>query len=245
MNQGYEDVAVIIPARIGSTRLSNKPLQLIGKQTMIEHVLTRVQKTGIQNLYIATDSEEISSVVTKKGFTAIMTSPDCKTGTDRVYEAFKKLPNYDKINYIINVQGDMPFINGSVISEIVTGLRNNHFDIITPVVKVDEEIASSLSNVKVVITKSNKALYFSRSLVPNGSKDFFYHVGIYGFKAKALEKFVSLEQTLNEKSENLEQLRALDNDMTIGVCYSNEIPISVDTEEDLTKAREFFAKNNL
>lgn len=238
----HNDVVVIVPARLGSTRLHNKPLQIIGNQTMIEHVLARIQKIGISNLYVATDSEEISSLVMKRGFEAIMTDNDCPTGTDRVYEAFKKLPDHDKINYIINVQGDMPFIDGAVILEIIAGLKKNDFDIMTSVVKVNEDVAASPSNVKVVISKNDKALYFSRAPVPTGSEEFFYHVGIYGFKAKALEKFVSLEQTLNEKFEKLEQLRALDNDMTIGVCYSNEIPISVDTEEDLIKAREFINK---
>lgn len=239
----HKDVVVIVPARISSTRLPAKPLQTIGDQTMIEHVLTRIKKIGIWNLFVATDSEEISSLVAKKGFMSIMTSKDCPTGTDRVYEAFKKLPDHSTINYIINVQGDMPFIDGEVISDIIEELKKNDFDIMTSVVKVKEEVAASPSNVKAVVGKNNKVLYFSRALVPNGSKEFFYHVGIYGFKVKALEKFVSLEQTLNEKLEQLEQLRALDNDMTIGVCYSNEIPISVDTEEDLKKAREFFDKS--
>jgi 3-deoxy-manno-octulosonate cytidylyltransferase (CMP-KDO synthetase) len=137
----------------------------------------------------------------------------------------------------------MPFIDESIIPKIIEGLKTGRFDIMTSVVKVGKDIAGSSSNVKVVIDKNNKALYFSRSLVPSGASEFLYHVGIYGFKAPLLEKFVLLEQSENEKSENLEQLRALDNGMTIGVCYSNEIPISVDTKEDLAKARDFIAKN--
>lgn len=237
------DVIVIIPARIASTRLERKLLQIIGNKTMIEHVLTRMQQVKVATVFVATDSEEIFSLVNNNGFSAIMTDKNCLTGTDRVYEAFKKIPNRDKIKYIVNVQGDMPFIDESVILEIIKGLKKNKFDIMTSVVKVDNEIADLKSNVKVVVDKNNKALYFSRSLIPSGASGFLYHVGIYGFGVKALEKFVSLEQTDNEKAENLEQLRALDNGMTIGICHSKEIPISVDTKEDLERARDFLAQN--
>jgi 3-deoxy-manno-octulosonate cytidylyltransferase (CMP-KDO synthetase) len=239
----YSDAVVIIPARIASTRLENKPLQMIGNKTMIEHVVSRVSRIEVGGVFVATDSEEIFSLVTSKGFSAIMTDKNCLTGTDRVYEAFKKFPNSTVIKYVINVQGDMPFIDEAIIPKIIEGLKTGRFDIMTSVVKVGKDIAGTSSNVKVVIDKNNKALYFSRSLVPSGASEFLYHVGIYGFKAPLLEKFVLLEQSENEKSENLEQLRALDNGMTIGVCYSNEIPISVDTKEDLAKARDFVVKN--
>ena len=239
----YSDVVVIIPARIASTRLERKPLQMIGSKTMIEHVVSRVNKIKGIIVIVATDSEEIFSHIKERGFSAVMTSKNCLTGTDRIYEAFKNLPNRDKIKYIINVQGDMPFIDVSVISGIIKGLKNNSFDIMTSVVKVGKDIAAFASNVKVVIDKNNKALYFSRSLVPNGASEFLYHVGIYGFGVEILKKFVLLKQSENEKAESLEQLRALDNGMTIGVCYSKEIPISVDTKEDLEKAREFIVQN--
>ena len=239
----YSDAVVIIPARIASARLENKPLQMIGNKTMIEHVVSRVSRIEVAGVFVATDSEEIFSLVTSKGFSAIMTDKNCLTGTDRVYEAFKKLPHSTAIKYVINVQGDMPFIDEAIIPKIIEGLKTGRFDIMTSVVKVGKDIAGSPSNLKVVIDKNNKALYFSRSLVPSGASEFLYHVGIYGFKAPLLEKFVLLEQSENEKSENLEQLRALDNGMTIGVCYSNEIPISVDTKEDLAKARDFVVKN--
>lgn len=239
----YSDVVVIIPARIGSTRLPKKPLVMIGDCTMIEHVITRVKETNIAGIFVATDSEEIYSLVTKRGCSAIMTSTDCPRGSDRVFEAFKSLPNCDKIKYIVNVQGDMPFIDGSVILDIIKGLKDGQFDIMTSVVKVGMDVAASESNVKVVVDNNNKALYFSRSVIPHGAEEFLYHVGIYGFKTPILEKFVSLEQSRGEKIEQLEQLRALDNGMSIGVCYSNEVPISVDTQEDLAKAREYFANN--
>jgi len=234
------DVVVIIPARISSTRLERKILQMIGDKTMIEHVLSRIKRIKVAGIYVATDSDEIYSLVNEAGFSAVMTDKNCLTGTDRVYEAFKKIPNHDKIKYVINVQGDMPFVDELVILEIIKALKSNKFDIMTSVVKIGKDIADLQSNVKVVVDKDNKALYFSRSLVPNGGSEFLYHVGIYGFSVQALEKFVSLEQTENEKAENLEQLRALDNGMTIGVCNSREIPISVDTMDDLERARGFW-----
>lgn len=238
----YSDVVVIIPARIGSTRLANKPLAIIGDCTMIERVVAQVKKTNISNVFVATDSEEIFALMEVKGHKAIMTRSDWPRGSDRVYEAFKSLPNHDKIKYVVNVQGDMPFIDGAVILDIIKGLREKEFDIMTSVVRVGLDVAELESNVKAVVDNNNKALYFSRAVIPHGAKEFLYHVGIYGFKAGALEKFVHLEQSKGETTEQLEQLRALDNGMSIGVCYSNEVPISVDTPEDLAKARDYFAK---
>ena len=238
----HSDVAFIIPSRIGSTRLPNKALAAIGGKSMIEHVIARINAGSVNNLYVATDSEKIVEKVKNTGGIAIMTSEDCPTGSDRVYEAFKKIPNNDKIKYIINVQGDMPFVDYRVLKQIIDKLKNSDFDIVTPVVMVGSDIASKSSNVKVVVDINDKALYFSRSVIPHGAEEFLYHVGIYGYRAEALEKFVKLKETQYESVEKLEQLRALENGMRIGIVLSNEIPISVDTYEDLEKAREYYAK---
>lgn len=238
------DAVVIIPARISSRRLERKMLQMIGSKTMIEHVLFRINRIKVCRVFVATDSEEIFLLVNKVGGVAIMTEKNCLTGTDRVHEALKKIPNYKRIKYIVSVQADMPFIDESIVLQIIRGLKNNKADMMTAVVTVSKKIADSESNVKVVIDKNNNALYFSRSLIPNGSSNFLYHLGIYGFRLDALERFVSLEQSRNEKTESLEQLRALDNGISIGVCHSKEIPISVDTEKDLELARQFLLKNS-
>ena len=139
----YSDAVVIIPARIASTRLENKPLQMIGNKTMIEHVVSKVSRIAVAKVFVATDSEEIFSLVTSKGFSAIMTDKNCLTGTDRVYEAFKKLPHSTAIKYVINVQGDMPFIDEAIIPKIIEGLKTGRFDIMTSVVKVGKDIAGS------------------------------------------------------------------------------------------------------
>lgn len=240
----HSDVAIIIPARINSTRLPRKALAKIGKLSMIEHVIHSLQGSFSGNLYIATDSQEIFDVVDAAGATPIMTDPECPTGSDRVFEALKKISEHDKIKYIINIQGDMPFVQPSVIGKIIDGLKNGVGEIMTAVVKVGEDVATSSSNVKVVVGQSNLAMYFSRSLIPHGSKEFLYHVGIYGFKREALEKFVNLPQGECEKVEKLEQLRALEHGMKIGVVFSDEIPISVDTPEDLEKAKEYYANKS-
>jgi 3-deoxy-manno-octulosonate cytidylyltransferase (CMP-KDO synthetase) len=235
----YQDVAVIIPSRLEATRLPGKPLAQIGDMTMIEHVITRIKNSGFENVYVATDSQGIADIAKSRGAIAIMTDKDCPTGTDRVYQAFLKLPGRATINYVINVQGDMPFVDGSSVREIVRALKTGNFDIITPVVKVGRDIADKPDNVKVVADQNNRAMYFSRSLIPHDGEVFLYHVGIYGFTKDAITKFVNLKPSEYEKAEKLEQLRALENGLTIGICYSTEVPISVDTELDLANARKY------
>ncbi|WP_064428810.1 3-deoxy-manno-octulosonate cytidylyltransferase [Rickettsia sp. Tenjiku01] len=236
----HQDVAIIIPSRLNSTRLKQKPLQLIGSITLIERVFTQVNQAGLEHTYVATDSEEIASVITKVGGKVIFTDSAIPTGTDRTYEAFKLIPNNQNINYIVNVQGDMPFIEPSSILKIIEYLKNSKYDIVTPIVKVDRESVTASSNVTVAVDSAGTALYFLRSLIPNGAEEFLYHVGMYGFRKNSLEKFVSLKPTFLEKTERLEQLRVLENGMTIGTCLVENVPISVDTEEDLKKAVKFY-----
>ncbi|MCC8417697.1 MAG: 3-deoxy-manno-octulosonate cytidylyltransferase [Rickettsia endosymbiont of Bryobia graminum] len=239
----HSDVAIIIPSRLGSVRLSNKPLQNIGNLSMILHVLKQVKLTGLENIFVATDSELIAETVTNYGGQFILTKPECASGTDRVYEAFQAIPNNQNIKYVLNVQGDMPFVEPKSILAVIENLKNSDYDIITPVAEVDIETADSASNVKAIIDNRNKALYFSRSLIPHGASKFLYHIGIYGFRKDALNKFVKLPPSSLELSEKLEQLRALQNDMSIGVCHVTNIPISVDTQEDLDKAIAFYKTN--
>lgn len=236
----YSDTAIIIPARIGSERLANKPLQPIGSQTMIEHMIKQIKKTGLDNIFVATDSELIARKAENCGCKVVMTSSSCQSGTDRVYEAFKLLPDNRSIEYIINVQGDMPFITPQVILSVIDGLKSSKYDIITPVTKVAMDLAASESNVKVVVDSNNKALYFSRQLIPHNATEFLYHIGVYGFRKKALADFVKLPVSTLEKNERLEQLRALEHGLSIGICYVDDIPISIDTPQDLAKAVQFY-----
>lgn len=233
----YKNTVVIIPSRLGSQRLSEKPLKQIGNKKMIEHVIDRAKESGIEAIYVATDSEKIAEVVRATGVHVIMTDPSLPSGTDRVHDAFTRIEGREKINYVINLQGDMPFVDPKILSSVVEKLEGGQFDIVTPVVKAPASVAQSNSNVKVVKDLSDKALYFSRSLIPHGQEgDYLCHIGIYGFEKNTLAKFVSLPPSELEKTEKLEQLRAMENGIEIGLCYADKYPISVDTQEDLDKA---------
>lgn len=237
------DYLIVIPARVGSTRLPRKLLEKIGKYTVIEHVIKRISKISEHGTYIATDDEEIGNIAKAAGAVVVMTDANCASGTDRVYQALQKIGDKADIKYVINVQGDMPFIDEKIVNEALEILRKNNWDIVTPVVKVGKEIATIESNVKVVADSAGKALYFSRSPIPHGAEEYLYHVGIYGFKIESLERFVTLKQGCLEKIERLEQLRALENGMNIGIFKVDQIPISIDTMEDLNKAREYYEKS--
>ena len=166
---------------------------------------------------------------------------ECATGTDRVYQAFCKLQS--TVKYVINLQGDMPFVTPQLIYKIVERLEKGDCDIATAIIKADKGAIESESNVSVVIDKNDLAMYFSRCPIPYNGTEFNYHMGVYGFRVEALKRFVNLPQTKYELSEKLEQLRALEDGMQIGVCIVNEAPISVDTPEDLDKAIKYYNKN--
>lgn len=241
----HSDVAIIIPSRLGSTRLAEKPLKLIGSLSIIERVFTNVKQTNLEHIYVTTDSEKIADKITKLGGKVIFTDSNIPCGTNRVYEAFTKIPDNTNINYIVNVQGDMPFIEPSSIIKAIEELKKSDYDIMTPVVKVGIDVVKDHSNVNAVVDLKGRALYFSRSIIPNGAKDFLYHVGMYVFRKNALKRFVELEPTSLEKIERLEQLRALENGMSIGTCLVDNVPISVDTEEDLIKAIKFYEEHEM
>ncbi len=242
----HSDVAIIIPSKLNSVRLYHKPLQLIGNISLIEHVVQQVQLTGLKNIFVALDDQSIADKIAHYDCKAIFTTDNCRCGTDGVYEAFKAIQKDNNFNYIVNVQGDMPFIEPESIITIINNMKSTNCDIVTAAVKVDINIANSNSNsnVKVVVDNHDRALYFSRSIIPFGAREFLYHVGIYGFHKKSLIKFMNLPHSSLELSEKLEQLRALQNNMQIKICYVDNIPISVDTKEDLYKAIEFHKIKN-
>lgn len=234
-----DDTAIIIPARIGSQRLHRKLLRSIGDSTIIEWVVQAAFKTGLKNIFVATDSQDIASKLKDYPVRTIMTESTHSSGTDRIHEALSKIDNTE-IKYVINLQGDMPFIDSNIILEVIKRLKSTSYEIITPITKIDPKTAKSQSNVKVVVDKFDRAIYFSRSLIPSSAKEFLYHIGIYGFTKLSLDKFVHTPPSSLEQTEKLEQLRAIENGMLIGVCYVDDIPISVDTQEDLDKAISFF-----
>lgn len=230
-------IIIIIPSRLASTRLPNKPLAIINGKTMIQRVFEQAKKTNFKDILIATDSQLIGDEVSKFGGNYIITDPALPSGTDRVYSAIKNL-NKD-FDIIVNLQGDLPNIDPLVIESCIELAKNSDCDIATvaSIIKDKSEITNP-NVVKIAIAQNHQALYFSRSAIPY-SKDldqtYYHHIGIYAFKKSALEKFINLTPSFLEKRESLEQLRALENNMKIAVKIVDTHPLSVDTADDLLK----------
>ncbi|HCR85942.1 MAG TPA: 3-deoxy-manno-octulosonate cytidylyltransferase [Alphaproteobacteria bacterium] len=238
---------ILIPSRLGSTRLPNKPLADIQGKPMIIRVVEQGKKSLISDIYVAAADPDIAIEVEKNGLNAILTNPDHQSGTDRIFEALQKIQG--KFEYIVNLQGDLPTIDPQIISDLLKFIENSDYDIVTAVAKIIvEEEKASPNVVKAVVSWKNAntgtALYFTRATVPYGAEELFHHIGIYIYRRAALENFISMPISLLEKTEKLEQLRALENAMKIGVLKVDTIPLGVDTMEDLEKARNMF-KNGL
>ncbi len=239
----------IIPARLASTRLPNKPLADICGKKMIQRVYEQAIKTNLGDVYIACDSQEVFDLIENIGGMAVMTDPDLPSGTDRIYQALQSIPNKDDYDFIINLQGDLPIIDPKIIQQTADYIQDSSFDIATIAVKIDNEDDINDPNiVKVAMANltnnGGKALYFSRSSIPYSKNGNYYeHVGIYIYTKDALKKFVGLEPSNLEKLEKLEQLRALESGMTIGVAILDSKPISIDTKSDLEKAKKYLEEN--
>jgi 3-deoxy-manno-octulosonate cytidylyltransferase (CMP-KDO synthetase) len=230
-------IIILIPARLASTRLPNKPLAMIDGKTMIHRVYEQALKANLGEVLIATDGAEIGNEVKNFGGKYILTNPDLQSGTDRIYSAYKLLK--EDFDIIVNVQGDLPNIDPKVIIECTNLALESDCDIATVASKITD--ISEINNpnvVKIALAQNGLALYFSRSAIPfskNINDDYFHHIGIYAYKKNALEKFVNLSPSPLEKRESLEQLRALENGMKIAVKIVDAHPLSVDTQEDLDK----------
>ncbi len=254
-------VLAVIPARYGSIRLPAKPLALINGKPMIQWVYENVKKCSlVDKVIVATDDKRIFDIVKNFNGEAMMTASYHKSGSDRVAEVAKKISS----EIVLNVQGDEPMITPNVLNKIINEFyRNKYLNVVTPICKI--EYISELLNpnfVKVVIDKNRFALYFSRSVIPfirdvfDWEKQnfiikkndlvikriFFRHIGVYGYKRNFLFKFLSLPQGKLENLEKLEQLRILEHGYKIKTVLVEDLPISVDTKEDLEKVREIFKK---
>ena len=227
---------IIIPSRMAATRLPGKPLLKINGLSIISHVFKRAEKANIGEVFVAAEDQEIVDDVKSNGGNAILTSKNHKTGTDRIYEAFQILNRKD-INYIMNVQGDEPDIDVEDIKTLNTRMKSNRSKIGTLAANIlSEDIYDNENVVKVKIQES-----FAKDPFPcaqnfmRKTKDkinVFHHMGIYCYDVEVLKKFVSFNQSKNELQNKLEQLRALDNNISINVALANKSPIGVDTKED-------------
>ncbi|EJF87434.1 3-deoxy-manno-octulosonate cytidylyltransferase [Bartonella vinsonii subsp. arupensis OK-94-513] len=237
---------ILIPARIGSTRLPKKALADIAGKPMIVHVAEQAKKAAIGRTLVATDHNDIAKVVTTYGHECIMTSRDHKSGSDRIYEALTHIDPKQRYNVIVNLQGDLPTITPHEIMSTLRPLENSFTDIATLSAKIVEEDEKINPNVvKIIGTPLSqnrlRALYFTRATAPYGEGPLFHHIGIYAYRREALEKFVALKPSPLEQREKLEQLRALEHNMRIDVEIVNTIPLSVDTQRDLEKVRKILA----
>ncbi len=239
------DTLIVMPARISSTRLPGKVLADINGKPLIVRAYECAVASKVGDVIVACDDLEVKRAVESVGGTAVLTDPNLPSGSDRVFEAWQKFDKRKEYDCIINVQGDLPFVDAEFIQKAAEIVRESDYDISTLATPIRDESYKCASTVKPLISfsdsefKKGKALYFSRSAVPYGGP-YYNHVGIYCFRADSLRKFVSLPQSFLEKTEKLEQLRALENGMTIGITIvDKESPISIDTYEDLKKARAY------
>ncbi len=251
-------VTAIIPARLSSTRLPEKPLALIGDKPLIQWVYENVSKSRyISEIIVATDSEKIIEVVKKFGGKAQMTSPDHPSGTDRIAEVARRLDS----EIILNVQGDEPFIDCEVIDTVLKLMLKDQTVNMASAKTYMTDIADFFNPavVKVICDKDDKAIYFSRAPIPYFRDEFllykkkgklakevisnicsctYKHIGIYGYKWEFLIKFTKMKESFLEKTEKLEQLRALENGIIIKVPTVKYNGFGIDTPADLEKARK-------
>lgn len=235
---------IVIPARLAATRLPGKPLARIGNAPMIVHVMRRALEADLGDVIVACDAEEIASAVREAGGQAILTNPAHPSGSDRIWEAVQKFDPEGQYDIIINLQGDVPTLEPRLLHALLAPLSDQSIDIstlATVITRADEHTNPAV--VKAIISQPEgaahaTALYFTRATAPSGDGPRYHHIGVYGYRRSALQKFVSLPPSPLEKREKLEQLRALEHGLRIGVAVVDTVPLGVDTPEDLARARE-------
>lgn len=240
------EVLIVIPARYGSTRLPGKALKLLAGKPVVQHVWEACVKANVGEVLIATENQIVVDAVAAFGAKGVLTSDACQSGTDRVYEAAQNRPE----QIVINVQGDEPFIAPTTVQKIAQLLQKEPAcDIASAVAPtLDENKINDPNCVKAVLNKEGKALYFSRSRVPfkreiteeNKNIPYWQHCGIYGYQRKALERFVSLPPSPLEQLEWLEQLRALEDGMTLKCVVIDSAGPAIDTAQDLQNAETYY-----
>lgn len=242
---------IIIPARLKSSRFENKILTDIDGLPMVIRTAKRVE--GLDEICIATDSEEVIKIAQEYGFNAVMTSIEHQSGTDRINEAASLLNLKDK-EIVINVQADEPYIEREIVEKIIFESKklplNEDNIMVSCYKKINSEAADDPNHVKVVVGEAEDALYFSRSKIPHhrdhhNNSSYYGHLGIYGFTSKSLKTFCSFEECYLEKIEKLEQLRALSNGKKIKMVEVESNSFGIDTEDDLRKLEELLLSGEI
>ena len=222
---------------MAASRLKGKPLLEINNVPIICHVLNKAKETGLEAI-VATEDKEIVTAIEQNGDGKAILTGNHKTGTDRIFEAFKKL-KIKNVDYILNLQGDEPMIDPKDIINLNKLMIKNNSDIGTLASEIKKDTMLTNENIVKVITEKKlennnfvKALNFLRKGLKKENSNIYHHIGIYCYKVSVLEKFINLDQTKNEIKNRLEQLRALDNNIKINVALAESSPIGVDTKED-------------
>ena len=239
-----KNTVIIIPSRLEAKRFPNKPLAKINDIPMIVHVLNRAKESKMGDVFVATPDQVIVDIVKKNGGKAFLTNQNHSSGSDRIYEVYEKALK-DKVDLIINLQGDMPSIKPECILKLEKLMRNSDCDIGT--------LASSINNDEEINDPNIVKVSVDQNLDKNvfiHAKDFFrikkdlknqkiyHHIGIYAFTSASLSKYVKLARSKLEIERKLEQMRAIENNMVIRVGFSDTTPLGVDTEKDLQKISE-------
>ncbi|TXH37561.1 MAG: 3-deoxy-manno-octulosonate cytidylyltransferase [Rhodospirillaceae bacterium] len=234
---------VLIPARLGSTRLPDKPLADIDGQPMIVQVWRRAMEAEIGPVYVAAAEPAIVEAVRAAGGQAVLTDPDHPSGSDRIFEALGHIDPVGRHDVVVNVQGDLPTIDPALIRRSLVPLEDPSVDIATLAVSITREEERHDPNVVKAVAAFApgrdvaRALYFSRSTVPANEGPHYHHIGLYAYRRSALTQFVALPPGVLERREKLEQLRALEAGMRIDVALVDTLPLGVDTPADLERAR--------
>ncbi|HEY5347001.1 MAG TPA: 3-deoxy-manno-octulosonate cytidylyltransferase [Rhizomicrobium sp.] len=238
---------ILIPARMASSRLPGKPLADIAGTPMILRVWQQAMAAKIGPVVVAAAEKEIVEAVEKAGGRVVLTDPGLASGSDRIFAALNILDPEGRHDVVVNLQGDLPDLDPQAIRTVAQALSQNGADIATLAAEIDNEAdRDNPSVVKPVVAwdqsgRLGRALYFTRARAPSGAGPLFYHVGIYAFTRAALARFVALPPSPLEQREKLEQLRALEAGMTIAVARIDGVPLSIDTPEDLERARRLLS----
>lgn len=243
-------IAVVIPARLNSSRFPQKILAEIQGKPMIINVLENAKKANVGDCFVACCCRSIKDLIESYGGAAFVTSPDLDSGTDRVFSAVEQMS--EKPDIVVNLQGDTPVFEPTILKSLVDVLlANDKIDMSTPVVKItDQEDISNPNIVKVAFNNMERnshgqAIYFSRSSVPNGAREHYSHIGMYAYRYESLKKFVNLSPSYLEITERLEQLRCLQNNMHVEAVPVNGYAIAVDVPEDIDKVNAFLNNSGL
>ena len=239
---------VLIPARLGSTRLPDKPLAEIAGVPMIVHVWRRACEAGVGPVVVACAEPAIAAAVEAHGGEGVLTDPELPSGTDRIFQALRRIDPGRRFARVINLQGDLPTLDPAAIRSVLEPLDQLGTDMGTLAVATEDPLEKADPNVvKAIIAfdparpRLGRALYFTRATAPSGDGPVYHHIGIYAFSREALDRFATLPPSLLERRERLEQLRALEAGLSIGVALVDTDPLGVDTPADLERARQELA----